>query len=201
MSFVPPHFSDIGKPVNELLGKDYPVGSTKLEVKTTTPNGITRGLSFTETWTTSNVLGAEIELEDSLAKGLKLSLHGSLLPRRGTKHARPTLSTNRTTSLPVPALISSRAPSATDAVVGNNGFFAGGEVAYDVSDAKVNKYSASLGYIAPLYSVNLLAANKLSLFSASYCHRVNKEVEAEAKLWNKATDSSVAIEGGYKVRT
>ncbi|KAJ1341472.1 hypothetical protein BSLG_003900 [Batrachochytrium salamandrivorans] len=224
MSFVPPHFSDIGKPVNELLGKDYPVGSTKLEVKTTTPNGIkftvtgnkdnksgliasdlkakyvdkTRGLSFTETWTTSNVLGAEIELEDSLAKGLKLSLHGSLLPEKGTKHAKANIEYKQDYIFTRTSLDLFKGPTFLLTLL-NNGFFAGGEVAYDVSDAKVNKYSASLGYIAPLYSVNLLAANKLSLFSASYYHRVNKEVEAGAKAsWNKATDSSVAIEVGTK---
>ena len=40
MPFVPPSFSDLGKPANDLLGKDYPIGSAKLEVNTTTPNGI-----------------------------------------------------------------------------------------------------------------------------------------------------------------
>jgi voltage-dependent anion channel protein 2 len=40
MASVPPSFSDIGKPANDLLGKDYPVGTAKLEVNTTTSNGI-----------------------------------------------------------------------------------------------------------------------------------------------------------------
>lgn len=44
-----------------------------------------------------------------------------------------------------------------DAVVGSNGFVAGADVAYDVSEAKVTKYGAVLGYIAPLYSVSLLS--------------------------------------------
>lgn len=36
------------------------------------------GLTLTESWTSSNVLGGEVELADSLAKGLKLTLSGSL---------------------------------------------------------------------------------------------------------------------------
>ncbi|KAK5668772.1 Mitochondrial porin [Batrachochytrium dendrobatidis] len=112
MSFVPPNFSDIGKSANDLLGKDYPVGSAKLEVNTTTPNGI----KFTVTGNKDN----------------KSGLIGS-----------------------------------------------------DLKAKYVDKPRGS--------------ANKLSLFTASYHHRVNNEVEAAAKAtWNKATDSSVAIEVGTK---
>ncbi|KAJ3316464.1 Mitochondrial porin, partial [Gonapodya sp. JEL0774] len=40
-SQVPAHFGDVGKSVNDLLGKDYPTGSVRLEVKTTAENGVT----------------------------------------------------------------------------------------------------------------------------------------------------------------
>jgi len=33
-------FNDIGKASKDLLSKDFPVGSAKLEVKTTAPNGV-----------------------------------------------------------------------------------------------------------------------------------------------------------------
>lgn len=33
-------FNDIGKPAKDLLSKDYPFGSVKVEVKTTAPNGV-----------------------------------------------------------------------------------------------------------------------------------------------------------------
>jgi voltage-dependent anion channel protein 2 len=46
MSFIPPSFSDIGKPANDLLGKDYPVGTAKLEVNTTTSNGIVLAINL-----------------------------------------------------------------------------------------------------------------------------------------------------------
>jgi len=37
---VPPAFKDIGKTASDLLGKDYPIGSTRLEVKTKASNGV-----------------------------------------------------------------------------------------------------------------------------------------------------------------
>ncbi|KAG0094310.1 Mitochondrial porin, partial [Podila epicladia] len=38
---VPVPFADLGKSTNDLLGKDFPVGQTKLELKTVAPNGVT----------------------------------------------------------------------------------------------------------------------------------------------------------------
>lgn len=37
---VPVPFADLGKSTNDLLGKDFPVGHTKLELKTVAPNGV-----------------------------------------------------------------------------------------------------------------------------------------------------------------
>ncbi|KAF9301996.1 Mitochondrial porin, partial [Mortierella antarctica] len=39
--YVPVPFADLGKPTNDLLGKDFPVGQTKFELKTVAPNGVT----------------------------------------------------------------------------------------------------------------------------------------------------------------
>lgn len=39
-----PSYSDLGKAAKDLLGKDYPTGSTKLELNTTTASGIVRHL-------------------------------------------------------------------------------------------------------------------------------------------------------------
>lgn len=43
-----PSYSDIGKTANDLLGKDYPIGSAKLEVNTTTPNGFVRIVYYSQ---------------------------------------------------------------------------------------------------------------------------------------------------------
>jgi hypothetical protein len=37
---IPPKYGDIGKSANDLLGKDFPFGQVKLEVKTTAANGM-----------------------------------------------------------------------------------------------------------------------------------------------------------------
>lgn len=39
---IPATYSDIGKSASDLFGKDFPVGSFKLESKTTAPNGVVR---------------------------------------------------------------------------------------------------------------------------------------------------------------
>jgi len=108
---TPVPFTDIGKSVSDLLARDYPVGLVKLEVKTTTPNGVNftatgakdnktglikgelktkytdrkNGLTFTESWDTANLLTSEVELADTVAKGLKLAVNASLLPAVGQK--------------------------------------------------------------------------------------------------------------------
>ncbi|KAJ3303497.1 Mitochondrial porin [Kappamyces sp. JEL0829] len=225
---IPPHFGDLGKPANDLLGKDFPIGSAKLEVNTTTPNGIkftingnkdnktgaiasdvkakysdkAKGLTFTETWTSTNVLGAQLELENTIAQGLKLDLNGTLLPEKGTKNAKAAVEYKQDYVFTRSSLDLLKGPTLfADAVVGTDGYIAGGDVAYDVSEARVTKYGAALGYIAPLYSVSLLASNKFSLFTASYYQKVNADVETAAKAaWNKALpESSVGIEVGTKV--
>jgi voltage-dependent anion channel protein 2 len=96
-----------------LLGKDFNIHGTALEVKTKTPSNVTfkvfgsqniktnvidaeleakyadakNGLTFTQTWTTSNVLKSVLELENQIAKGLKLDLTTSLMPNAEKKHA------------------------------------------------------------------------------------------------------------------
>ena len=99
------------KSSNDLLGKEYPFHGTSLEVKTKTPSNVAfkvggsqdsktsaitgdievkytdkkNGLVFTETWTTSNALKSQLELENYLAKGLKLNITTSLTPGKGQK--------------------------------------------------------------------------------------------------------------------
>lgn len=95
------------------MGKDFPFTNTALEVKTKTPSGVVfkvagnqdnqsgfiagdvetkythkpYGLTYTQTWTTSNVLKSAFELENSFAKGLKLDLNTTLQPDKGSKSA------------------------------------------------------------------------------------------------------------------
>jgi voltage-dependent anion channel protein 2 len=102
---------DLGKSSNDLLGKDYHFSGTSLEVKTSTPSNVTfkvegsrdsktshvtgnlegkyadkvHGLTITQAWTTHNALRTQIELENQIAKGLKLDTTTTLHPDKSTK--------------------------------------------------------------------------------------------------------------------
>ena len=95
-----------------------------------------------------------------------------------------------------------KGPTASlDFVLGHEGIVAGAEGAYDVQKAAVTRYSAALGYISPQYSAAVTASNNLTLFTASYYHRVNQQVEAGAKAtWDSKAGNSVGLEVASKYR-
>ncbi|KAI9312732.1 eukaryotic porin/Tom40 [Dichotomocladium elegans] len=224
---VPVAFNDIGKPAKDLLSKDYPVGGVKLEVKTTAPNGVTfkvngqrdnktgiivgdletkyadkpKGITFTEAWTTSNHLNGKIELENNLAKGLKVELLTSLLPSVNEKGAKINATYKQPNVHTVATLDVFKTNFTVNSVVGRQGFLAGGEVSYNVLDGKISRYNAAFGYSAGEYAVAVHATNNLSTYSASYYHRVNSDLEASGKASLDANGSSaVALEVGAKLK-
>eukprot|EP00833_Pecoramyces_ruminatium_P016196 jgi/Orpsp1_1/1190228/evm.model.d7180000077588.1 len=99
-------FRDIGRSVGDLLGKDYPTNGIKLETRSMTSNGVlftvngtrdgktgaisgemktkyhnkANGVSFTESWSSSNVLSSTVELFNTLSPGLKLEFNGTYNP-------------------------------------------------------------------------------------------------------------------------
>ena len=71
-----------------------------------------------------------------------------------------------------------------------------------MTDAKITKYAAAIGYSAPEYAVTLHGLGNLTTFAASYYHRVNPDVEAGAQAvydTRASTAGSVALEVGTKV--
>ena len=104
---------DLGKSSNDLLGKDFPLNGVALEVKTATPSNVSfkvggnrdtkstliggdieakffakpHGLVFTQGWTTSNILKTQVEIDNQIAKGVKLDLQTALTPDTGAKTA------------------------------------------------------------------------------------------------------------------
>ena len=88
-----------------------------------------------------------------------------------------------------------------DAVLGHEGFLVGAEAAYDVQKAAITKYSAAIGYSAAEYSAAVTATNSLSVFAASYYHKVNSQVEAGAKAtWDSKGSNNVGMELASKYR-
>ncbi|GAC94669.1 outer mitochondrial membrane protein [Pseudozyma hubeiensis SY62] len=224
---VPPSWKDLGKAAGDLLSKDYPIHGNSLEVKTKTPNGVTfrvlgirdsksqaingdleakwedrkNGVTFTQAWSTANVLRNHIELENHIAKGLKLELVSTLVPEKQTKNAlfastykQPGLHTRQHLDL-------FKGPTFTaDAVLGRDGFLAGAEASYDVKAGKLSRYNLGAGFHAPDYAVTFHGLGNLSTYSASYYHRVNADTEAGARATydSKSPNSNVNLEVGTK---
>jgi len=210
-----------------LLGKDFYFHGTSLEVKTKTPSDVTfkvggtrdskhdvingdieakyvdrkHGLTFTQTWLTSNVLRSQVELENQIAKGLKIDLNTSLLPEKGAKTAVINSAYKLSGFHTRAAFDIMKGPTFTaDAVVGRDGFLIGGEAAYNVTEGKITRYAAAIGYNAPEYAMTIHGHNNLKSFTASYYHRVNADVEAGAKaIYDpKLTQGGIGIEVGAK---
>jgi voltage-dependent anion channel protein 2 len=160
------------------------------------------GLSLTQTWTTANSLDTKVELEDQLAKGLKAEVLSNYLPAKQTYGGKVNLYYKQPSFHFRTFFDLFKGPTANiDAVLGHEGFLVGAEAGYDVQKATVTKYSASIGYSLPQYAATIQATNNLSVFSASYYHKVNSGVEAGAKAtWDSKAGSNVGLEIASKYK-
>lgn len=160
------------------------------------------GLTLTQTWNTANHLETKVELADTIAKGLKAEGLFSFLPASQHKGAKLNLHFKQNIFHGRAFFDLLKGPIANvDAVVGHEGFLAGASAGFDVQKGKVTGYSAALGYLAPTYSASVNASDNLSVFAASYYHKVNSQVEAGAKAtWNSKGANSVGLEVASKYR-
>ncbi|KAI1170447.1 eukaryotic porin/Tom40 [Nemania sp. FL0916] len=223
-----PAFSDISKSANDLLSKDfYHLSAGTIEVKSNTPNNVafkvtgknshdkatsgalegkysdkSLGLTLTQTWNTANALDTKIELADSLAKGLKAETVFQFLPVTNNTGAKLNLTFKQSAFHGRAFFDLLKGPTANvDAVIGHEGFLAGASAGYNVQKAAVTGYSAAVGYVAPAYSAAVTATDNLSVFAASYYHKVNPNVEASAKaVWNSKSGNTVGLEVASKYR-
>ncbi|KAI1112326.1 eukaryotic porin/Tom40 [Nemania sp. NC0429] len=223
-----PAFADISKSANDLLSKDfYHLSAGTIEVKSNTPNNVafkvtgksshdkatsgtlegkysdkSLGLTLTQTWNTANALDTKIELADSLAKGLKAETAFQFLPATNSTGAKLNLTFKQSAFHGRAFFDLLKGPTANvDAVIGHEGFLAGASAGYNVQKAAVTGYSAAVGYVAPQYSAAITATDNLSVFAASYYHKVNSQVEASAKaVWNSKSGNTVGLEVASKYR-
>ena len=160
------------------------------------------GLTVTQAWTTQNVLDTKIELDNSFAKGLKAEVLGHFVPTTQALGAKVNLYFKQPNFHARAFFDLLRGPTANvDLVLGHEGFLAGAEAGYDVQKAAITRYSAAVGYTAPEYTAAITSTNNLSVFSASYYHRVNAQVEAGAKAtWDSKGPNNVGLEVASKYR-
>jgi len=224
---TPPSWKDLGKLSSDLLNKDYPKPGQSLEVNTKAPNGVSfkvsghqnpktdaltadleikntdpnLGATTTFDWSHANVLKGQLELENQLAKGLKFDATATVAPESniitaifGTHY--------KTSGVHARGVFDFfKGPTFTgDVVVGRDGFLFGGEATYDVNDAQIKSYNFATGYSNPDYNITVHALANLSKFSASYYHKVNRDVEAGAQAIysSKSATNQVSIEVGAK---
>ncbi|KAI1085129.1 hypothetical protein F5B20DRAFT_131177 [Whalleya microplaca] len=160
------------------------------------------GLTLTQTWNTANALESKVELADSVAKGLKAEGIFAFLPANQSKGAKLNLTFKQSAFHGRAFFDLLKGPTANvDAVIGHEGFLAGASAGYDVQKAAITGYSAAVGYIAPQYSAAITATDNLSVFAASYYHKVNSQVEASTKAtWNSKSGNTVGLELASKYR-
>lgn len=160
------------------------------------------GLTVTQTWNTANALESKIELTDNIAKGLKAEVLGSFFPSSQAKGVKLNLHFKQPNFHTRAFFDLLNGPTANlDAVIGHDGFLVGAEAGYDVKKAAITRYSLGVGYQQPLYTASIIASSNLSVFSASYYHKVNSQVEAGAKaVWDSKSGSNVGLEVASKYR-
>jgi voltage-dependent anion channel protein 2 len=159
-------------------------------------------LTLTQTWNTANSLETKVEMADNLAKGLKAEGIFSFLPATQQRGAKFNLHFKQSNFHGRAFFDLLKGPTASiDALVGHEGFLAGASAGYDVQKAKITGYSAAVGYQAPAYSAAITATDNLSVFAASYYHKVNSQVEAGSKAtWNSKSGNTVGLEVAAKYR-
>lgn len=225
---VPPAFSDIAKTSNDLLNKDfYHTTASKIDVKSKAPNGVSfnvkgqsahegrtsgsieakyadppSGLSLTQMWTTANILQTKVELDNKIANGLKAEAVTDFTPKSQTFGAKLNLYFKQPNFNARAFFDVLKGPVANvDCVLGHEGFLVGAEAGYDAQKAALTKYAAAIGYTQPEYTAAITASNNLSVFAASYYHKVNSQVEAGAKAtWDSKAGNNVGLEVASKYR-
>lgn len=160
------------------------------------------GLTLTQTWNTANALESKVELNDTVTKGLKLDGVFGFLPATNAKSAKFNTAFKQSNFHGRANFDLLKGPTAAvDAVVGHEGFMAGASGVYDVNKAAVTAYSAALGYAGPGYTLAVTGFDKMSVFAASYYHKVNSQVETASKAtWNSKTGNTVGLEVAAKYR-
>ncbi|MCJ1476680.1 Mitochondrial porin [Lambiella insularis] len=159
-------------------------------------------LTLTQAWTTANTLDTKIEVDNQLAKGLKAELVTHYVPKNNSYGAKTNLYFKQP-NFHGRAFINliSGVTATIDAVMGHEGFLVGAEAGYDVEKAAITRYSAAVGYSVPQYTAGITATNNLSVFAASYYHKVNSDVEAGAKAtWDSKAGDKVGLEVASKYR-
>lgn len=215
----PPCYVDLGKNARDVFGKGFHFGLVKLEVKSKTDSGLSltsggqsnidsgrvganieiktkrcpgTGTQLTTKWNTENIINTSLSLQDKLVPGLTLTLDSSHNLDNGNKNGKlkaefaspaALMSVDTDLNLSGPIINSS-------AVLGNKGWLAGLQFAYDTSKSKLIKNNLSVGYALPDFVLHT-NINDGAIFGASMYQKVNSNIETGVNLgWTASSNTT-----------
>jgi len=224
---APPVYADIGKSCRDIFSKGYHFGFFKLDLKSSTVNGVDitsggiytfeegkvfgnletkykvpqYGLTFTEKWNTSNVLATEISCEDKLAPGVKVALETLFNPDNGKKSGKVKAQYKTCNATVEKSLdMGDDAPLAANGsiVLAYQGWLGGYQMAYDTQEGKITKNNFAIGYNCGDFQLHTSVDNG-EVFNGSLYHRVSSRLETGIQLaWTAGKENSASFAMGTK---
>jgi len=226
---APPTYADLGKAARDLFNKGYNVGFLKLEhtskagqnkeveFKTQAAHNILAGkmggsldvkyklaaygVTLTEKWNTDNTLGTVIEVQDKLAKGVKLTLDSSYSPnleKRGGKvkaeWANPQWRLNADVALEGSPVLN------MSGVLAYEDWLFGVATSVDTAQSRLRATNVAFGRETPEYTLHSFMDNGHE-FGGSLFHRITRDLEMGAQLGWTVGDQSTrfALASKYAV--
>ena len=220
MANAPPLFGDLGKAARDIFDKGYDYPKVKLSLTTKTESGVEfetngshnldknrtsgslkaklkfpdHGVTFSESWNTSSELDTELTYEPKAVSGLKLTLSSSFLPSSGHKSAKLRSNYRREhLSLDGDVDLQMTGPIVKgSAVFMYKGWYAGYQVGYNTSNAKLTANNVAAGYKGTDFTVHASLADIADCLTSVY-HKVNDKTEVGLTTTYNFQTSNVSL--------
>jgi hypothetical protein len=215
---APPQYSDLGKTAKDLFNKGYNYGTVKLDVKTTTENGINfnftgehnndvqkslgtleakykcnkHGVTFVEKWTTDNILKSELTAEDNLVKGLKLTVDSSFSPSSNKKSAiLKTAYKHEKFMMNTDIDLNMNGPVVHTAVTaGHLGWLLGYQTSFDTTKSALTRNNFAVGYQAKDFTLHTNVNDGTEVGGSIY-QKVNDQLGLGVSLsWSSVNNAT-----------
>jgi voltage-dependent anion channel protein 2 len=215
---APPQYGDLGKAAKDLFNKGYNYGTVKLDVKTTTQNGInfnltgehntdiqkslgtleakygckTHGMTFVEKWNTDNILKSELTFEDNLVKGLKLALDTSYAPASGKKSGvLKTAYKHEKFLLNTDIDLDLSSPVLHNSLtIGHQGWLFGLQTSFDTAKSQLTRNNFAVGYQANDFTLHTNVNDGTEVGGSIY-QRVNADLNMGVSMsWSSVNNAT-----------
>eukprot|EP00732_Lithocolla_globosa_P006128 Lithocolla_globosa_v1_NODE_6912_length_1016_cov_155.696150.p1 type:complete len:283 gc:universal NODE_6912_length_1016_cov_155.696150:52-900(+) len=225
---APVQYKDVGKSAADLLSKDMPSGSLKVELKTKTHSGLSfaskierKGDAVSHevketykdkeyksevitSYNSKNEVKIETNMDDAFTvDGLKLTGDGTYSPAKSSGDLNLGLRYKQeNVNIGTSCSLFGGPVVSSDLVVGKDGFIAGANVSAGLAKGfALKNLDLGVGYSDKSYGINLFARKTLSVFHGSYYYKASKntEVSCSANFEKEKNKLGLEIAGKYKV--